>query len=141
MVHLAILMISVCAAEFILGAAGASATVPSPQLAATPNGMERINIERPKRTIGSSMDFISCLVVGETQQRFCSYDHALLRAVEQAATAGITANDRWRPNCSKGQIFRNRCNICECRANGTLACTVDLCVEDFYDAKGLPKYW
>ncbi|KAL9697567.1 hypothetical protein quinque_001008 [Culex quinquefasciatus] len=92
-----------------------------------------VALQRFRRTIGSGTSFVNCLEIGGT--RFCSYDHALLEAVERAGP-GV------RGGCPEGRVFRHRCNVCECKRDGALACSTDLCAEDFYDAgTGLPKLW
>ncbi|XP_055546178.1 uncharacterized protein LOC129730677 [Wyeomyia smithii] len=98
---------------------------------------------RSKRTIGSGSDFVNCLAIGETttQHRFCSYDQSLLSAIVRTFTRSDTEQQKVRPMCPAGQVFRNRCNVCECKAGGSLLCSTDLCAEDFFDANGLPKYW
>lgn len=91
-------------------------------------------LQRFRRTIGSGTSFVNCLEIGGS--RFCSYDHALLEAIERAGPAV-------RGGCPEGRVFRHRCNVCECKRDGSaLACSTDLCAEDFYDAgTGLPKLW
>ncbi|XP_062558738.1 uncharacterized protein LOC134223574 isoform X2 [Armigeres subalbatus] len=96
---------------------------------------------RTKRTIGSASSFINCITVLDgVDQRFCSYEQPILKAIERVAIKGTEA-ERKRLPCPPRKTFRKQCNLCECLENGVLTCTVDSCAEDFYDASGLPKYW
>ncbi|KAL1374663.1 hypothetical protein pipiens_004852 [Culex pipiens pipiens] len=94
------------------------------------DGATSLTLQRFRRTIGSGTSFVNCLEIGGT--RFCSYDHALLEVIERAGPGG----------CPEGRVFRHRCNVCECKRDGALVCSTDLCAEDFYDAgTGLPRLW
>ncbi|XP_055611507.1 uncharacterized protein LOC129758088 [Uranotaenia lowii] len=80
---------------------------------------------RSKRTIGSGSDFVNGLAIGESEQRFCSYDPDFLESIFDKAVNGTAESSgvkserqqqQSRALCPEGRVFYIRCNICRCKA-------------------------